>query len=66
MKKGARDREKADLVLMVDLFCACIETCVFPSHGSACHRFARKLVDNSGFKPLRRRRRLPKDGAEKR
>jgi hypothetical protein len=53
--------EKADLVMMVDTFCACIETRVMPSHGSPCHRLARKLVDESGMKPKRKRRRLPKE-----
>lgn len=48
----------SDLVLMVDLFCASIETGVFPTHGSPCHRRARKLVDASGQKPKRKRRRL--------
>lgn len=50
----------ADLVLMVDLFCACIETVVRPTHGSPCHRLARALVDKSGMKPKRKRRRLPR------
>jgi len=51
--------EYADLVLMVDVFCACIETGCVPSHGSRCHRLARRLVDASGIKPKRKRRRLP-------
>ena len=48
-----------ELVLMVDVFAACIETGVMPSHGSPCHRNARLLVDKSGIKPKRKRRRLP-------
>ena len=47
-----------ELVLMVDVFCACIETGVFPKHGSPCHRRARWMVDASGQKPKRKRRRL--------
>lgn len=46
----------AELVLMVDVFCACIETEIFPFHGSNCHRRARKLVEKSGMKPKRKRR----------
>ena len=64
---------KADLiphlVLMVDTFCACIETGLRPAHGCPCHRLARQLVDASGkLKPKRKRRRLPslpKPGAGK-
>jgi hypothetical protein len=47
-----------ELVLMVDVFCACIETGVFPAHGSPCHRRARWMVEASGQKPKRQRRRL--------
>jgi hypothetical protein len=47
-----------ELILMVDVFCACIETGLFPTHGSPCHRMARKLVESSGQKPRRRRRKL--------
>ena len=47
-----------ELILMVDVFCACIETGVFPTHGSPCHRMARKLVESSGQKPRRKRRKL--------
>ena len=47
-----------DLVLMVDVFCACIETGMLPKHGSPCHRKARKMVEASGQKPKRQRRRL--------
>lgn len=47
-----------ELVLMVDVFCACIETGVFPKHGSPCHRRARRMVEASGQKPKRQRRRL--------
>jgi hypothetical protein len=57
-----------DLVLMVDTFCACIESHMIPCHGCPCHRLARKLVDASGMKPKRKRRRLPpmtKQGAGK-
>ena len=48
-----------DLLLMVDVFAACIETGVMPAHGSPCHRKARQLVEQSGQKPKRKRRRLP-------
>jgi len=48
-----------ELVLMVDVFAACIETGRMPTHGSPCHRKARQLVDKSGMKPKRKRRRLP-------
>ena len=54
-----------DLVLMVDVFCACIETGILPTHGSPCHRRARKLVDDSGMAPERKRRRLPGATREK-
>ena len=57
------------LVLMVDVFAACIETGIMPTHGCPCHRLARQLVDASGkLKPKRKRRRLPplpKPGAGK-
>lgn len=49
-----------DLVLMVDVFCACIETGVYAQHGSPCHRKARALVDRSGYVPERKRRPLPR------
>ena len=49
-----------ELVLMVDIFCSCIETSILPMHGSPCHRQARELVDKSGCKPKRKRKRLPK------
>ena len=52
-----------ELVLMVDVFAACIETGVMPTHGSPCHRKARQLVDKSGMKPKRKRRRLPPNAA---
>jgi hypothetical protein len=55
------DTEKLrEMVLAVDVFCACIETGLFPTHGSPCHRKARELVDKSGCKPVRHRRRLPR------
>jgi hypothetical protein len=47
-----------ELVLMVDVFAACIETGIMPTHGSPCHRKARQLVDKIGMKPKRKRRRL--------
>jgi hypothetical protein len=56
-----QDEAKDDigkLVLMVDLFCAVIETGFLPTHGSPCHRMARALVESSGMKPKRKRRRL--------
>jgi hypothetical protein len=49
----------ADMVLMVDVFAASIEAGILPAFGSPCHRLARKLVDLSGMKPKRKRRRLP-------
>ncbi len=49
-----------ELVLMIDVLCACIETGVLPKHGSPCHRKARDLIKRSGFLPKRKRRRLPK------
>jgi hypothetical protein len=49
------DDEKQELVLMVDVFCACIETGVLPLQNSPCHKLARKLVDKSGMKPKRKR-----------
>ena len=48
-----------DLVLMTDLFAACIETQTLPMHGSPCHRLVRKFVEDSGIKPKRKRRPLP-------
>jgi hypothetical protein len=48
-----------ELVLAVDVFAACIETGVWPTHGSPCHRMARRLVTDSGIPPQRKRRRLP-------
>ena len=47
------------MVLMIDALCACIETRVYPVHGSPCHRMARRLVADSGMAPKRMRRRLP-------
>ena len=47
-----------DLVLMIDVFCACIETGTLPKHGSPCHRLARRLVKDSGRQPKRKRKRL--------
>jgi hypothetical protein len=47
------------MVLMIDVLCACIETRVYPVHGSPCHRMARRLVADSGMAPKRMRRRLP-------
>ena len=52
-----------ELVLMADVFAACIETGIMPTHGSPCHRKARELVDKSGMKPKRKRRRLPPNNA---
>jgi hypothetical protein len=48
-----------EMVLMVDVFCGCIETGIMPTHGSPCHRKARQLVEDSGIKPKRKRKRLP-------
>jgi hypothetical protein len=57
------DKKQTDLfrhlVVMADTFAACIETGVMPAHGSPCHRWARRLVDASGMRPQRKRRRLP-------
>jgi hypothetical protein len=52
----------ADMVLMVDVFAASIEAGIMPAFGSPCHRLARKLVEQSGMMPKRRRRRLPGRG----
>jgi hypothetical protein len=49
----------ADMVLMVDVFVASIEAGIMPAYGSPCHRRARKLVEQSGMMPKRKRRRLP-------
>ena len=56
---GTLERVFGDLVLLVDIFAACIETGILPTHGSPCHRKARQAVDDSGMKPQRKRRRLP-------
>jgi len=63
-KPSPRDVLFCQLVLMVDVFAACIETGVLPSHGSPCHRLARGLVDKSGMKPKRKRRRLPRKSVD--
>ena len=47
------------MALMVDIFCACIETKTLPAFGSECHRKARNLVAISGYNFKRRRKRLP-------
>jgi hypothetical protein len=49
-----------ELVLMVRMFCACIEIGMMPEKGSPCHRRALWMVDESGQKPKRKRRRLPR------
>lgn len=51
-----------ELVLMVDVFAACIETGIMPTHGGPLHRKARELVDKSGAKPKRKWRLLLKAG----
>ena len=60
MDETAQQKHYRELVLMVDVFAASIEAGILPTHGSPCHRMARKLVDESGIRPQRRRRRLPK------
>jgi hypothetical protein len=55
----------ADMVLMVDVFNTCIEAGIMPAVGSPCHRLARKLVEQSGMMPKRKRRRLPGKGSMK-
>ena len=60
MDETAQQKHYRELVLMVDVFAASIEAGILPTHGSPCHRMARKLVDESGIRPKRRRRRLPK------
>jgi hypothetical protein len=48
-----------NLVIMVDLFCAIIETQIMPSVNSPLHHTARWLVDDyCGHKPKRKRTRL--------
>lgn len=49
---------RENLVVMLDLFCSCIETRLFPSINSDAHRMLRWLVDDSGHKPKRKRTRL--------
>ena len=44
-----------EMALMVDIFCACIETGIFPKPLSRCHRKARDLVDRSGYRFERER-----------
>lgn len=53
-----------DLVLMVDIFCAAIESGLFPIPGSLAHRMARYMVDKSGCKPRRKRMALSKPKAK--
>jgi hypothetical protein len=50
-KRRARQQAQKlhDVALMVDMFCACIETRTLPAIGSPCHRKARQLVDSSGL-----------------
>jgi hypothetical protein len=57
--KHDKDELFERLVLMVDVFASCIETETLPTHGSPCHRMARKAVDESGIAPKRKRRKLP-------
>ena len=52
--------EFEEYVLMVDVFCACIETKTLPAINSPCHLKAREFVDKSGFKFKRKRTPLPK------
>lgn len=52
--------KRKDLILMVDVFCASIETGIMPQLGSPCHRLARRLVARSGWVPKRKRVRLAK------
>ena len=60
MDESAQQKHHRELILMVDIFAASIEAGLLPTHGSPVHRMARKLVDESGIRPQRRRRRLPK------
>jgi hypothetical protein len=50
--------EYKELVLMLDVLCAAIETKILPAIGSPCHRLARKLVSDSGVRYKRKRLRL--------
>ena len=47
-----------NLAIMVDIFCAIIETGILPSVNSPVHHTARWLVDDTGHKPKRIRSRL--------
>ena len=49
-----------DLCIMVDVFCACIETGVRPRPGSPCHKMALNLVKRCGYKTSRKVLALPK------
>lgn len=51
-----------DYILMIDVFCACIETGILPKPDSECHRKARELVDASGWRPKRKRSKIEKEG----
>lgn len=54
-------KNQLDIALMVDVFCACIETGILPQPMSPCHLRARKLVAESGFKFKRKRMRIKVD-----
>lgn len=54
-----------DLVLMVDILTACIETRVLPAIGSPMHRQAREFVEASGCAPARERLSLPAEAFRK-
>lgn len=48
-----------DIVLMLDVFCACIESKIAPAKDSPCHRKCRELIDKSGIKFKRQRSKFP-------
>lgn len=60
MKRSPRPERPTyhELSLMVDIFCACIETRTLPTHSSPCHHEARDMVRRSGFEFKRHRTRL--------
>lgn len=48
-----------DIVLMLDVFCACIESKIIPAKNSPCHRKCRELINKSGIKFKRQRSKFP-------
>lgn len=44
-----------DIVLMLEVFCACIENKIIPAKDSPCYKTCRELIDKSGIKFKRER-----------